>query len=148
MNLNDRGWGLGVFLAFVCLFVFCIIFSSISAYKAGLTKNSVPYFESSISTSSSGSTTDSSNNTKYKAFENKVLKAAMNYKRDKYNTISAGQTIVVQFSTLVKEKYLSDTEDCIGYVIIKNQNNDIQYYVYFKCSDYVSDGFDEKYISS
>lgn len=147
MKLNNKGWGLGIFLAFVCLLVFCIIFSSVSAYKAGLTKNSVPYFESVVPNSSGDSSTGSTTSSKYSVLEEKILNAAMNYKRDRYNNISVGQTLVIQISTLVKEKYLEEIYDCSGYVVIKNNNNDVRYQTYLKCSDYVTDGFDDKYVS-
>jgi len=74
MKLNNRGWGLGVFLGFVAILLFCLVVVGVNAYKLGIKAEGYLQFDSSIS--------DSSNNND---FESKVLNAAMNYKRNKYH---------------------------------------------------------------
>lgn len=134
MKLNNRGWGLGVFLGFVALLLCCLLVAGVNAYKLGISTESNLQFNNS--------TIDKNTNTD---FENEVLNAAMNYKRNEYGNISSGQTVIVKISRLVDEKYLSSNNYCSGYVQIRNQNGDEKYNVYLKCSDYVTDGYDSEY---
>lgn len=133
MRLNNRGWGLGVFLGFVCFLLFFIIIVGVNSYKLGISKDNNLQFDSSI--------TDNNSNSNNKDLENKVLNAAMNYKRDKYSDMSSGQVVIVKISNLVELNYLSNSDNCSGYVEIKNKDNDISYAVYLKCPNYVTEGY-------
>ena len=75
MKLNNRGWGLGVFLAFVMIFVLSIIVAGVNAYRVGLQKEPTIQF---------GPETGKSNYEKYKPLENKVKLAAEEYKNLHY----------------------------------------------------------------
>ena len=134
MKLNNQGWGLGVFLGFVAILLFCLVVVGVNAYKLGVKTESGFQFDSSVVDK------NSSNNIK-DDIESKVLNAAMNYKRNEYGNMSSGQTVIVKVSRLVDENYLSSSENCSGYVEIRNRNGDICYNAYLKCPDYVTEGY-------
>lgn len=51
MKLDERGWGLSVFLGFVVVLILCIVVAGVNAYKVGLSADSPNrYFEKEIST--------------------------------------------------------------------------------------------------
>ena len=75
MKLNNQGWGLGVFLGFIAILLFCLVVVGVNAYKLGVKTESGFQFDSSVVDK------NSSNNIR-NDFESKVLNAAMNYKRD------------------------------------------------------------------
>ena len=137
MKLNNRGWGLGVFLGFVAILLFCLVVVGVNAYKLGVKTESGFQFDSSVVDK------NSSNNIK-DDIESKVLNAAMNYKRNEYGNMSSGQTVIVKVSRLVAENYLSSSENCSGYVEIRNRNGDISYNAYLKCPDFVSEGYNSE----
>lgn len=135
MKLNNRGWGLGVFLGFVAILLFCLVVVGVNAYKLGVKTENNFQFDSSV--------IDNNSNTK-SDLESKVLNAAMNYKRNEYGNMSSGQTVIVKISRLVDENYLSSSDDCSGYVEIKNKNGDVSYKTYLKCPNYVTEGYNSE----
>ena len=136
-QLNNRGWGLGVFLGFIAILLFCLVVVGFNAYKLGIKTEGGLQFDSSVIDN------NSSNNTKNN-IESRVISAAMNYKRNEYGNMSNGQTIIVKVSRLVEENYLSSSDNCSGYVEIRNINGDISYNAYLKCPDYVTDGYNSE----
>ena len=137
MKLNNKGWGLGVFLGFIAVLLFCLVVVGVNAYKLGVKTEGQFQFDSSVVDK------DSSNNVK-SDLESKVLNAAMNYKRNEYGNMTSGQTIIVKVSRLVDENYLSSSEGCSGYVEISNRNSDISYSAYLRCPDFITDGYNSE----
>lgn len=137
MKLNNKGWGLGVFLGFVAILLFFVVVVGVNSYKLGVKTEKGFQFDSSVVDK------NSSNNVK-SDLESKVLKAAMNYKRNEYGNMTSGQTVIVKISRLIDENYLSGSENCSGYVEIRNRNSDISYSTYLKCPDYITDGYDRE----
>lgn len=129
MKLNNRGWGLGIFLVFVMIFVLCIIVAGVNAYKIGLQKEPSIQF---------GSDSGKSNYEKYKPLEDKIKLAAEEYKNVHYTDMSFGDSVFVTFKTLVANNHLSSSEGCTGYVKISDGD---EYIVYFNCPDYKSSGY-------
>ena len=77
--MNKHGWGLRKELAFILLFVFCLLIAMVGLSQFGLTE-------------------DSSDKTSYKTLENKLTSAALEYYNDKYNSAS-GDVVIIKFST-------------------------------------------------
>ena len=103
--MNKHGWGLRKELAFILLFVFCLLIAMVGLSQFGLTE-------------------DSSDKTSYKTLENKLTSAALEYYNDKYNSAS-GDVVIIKFSTLKNNGYISKFEDvngleCNGYTKIVN----------------------------
>ena len=125
--MNKHGWGLRKELAFILLFVFCLLIAMVGLSQFGLTE-------------------DSSDKTSYKTLENKLTSAALEYYNDKYNSAS-GDVVIIKFSTLKNNGYISKFEDvygleCYGYT--KKVNSDVGV-SYIRCFGYKTNGYDSQY---
>ena len=125
--MNKHGWGLRKELAFILLFVFCLLIAMVGLSQFGLTE-------------------DSSDKTSYKTLENKLTSAALEYYKDKYNSAS-GDVVIIKFSTLKNNGYISKFEDvngleCNGYTKIVNSNVGVSY---VRCFGYKTNGYDSQY---
>lgn len=142
MKLNNHGWGLGVFLGFVVIFVLCIVVVSVNAYKLGLEKDG-PSIQFGEEEEKPSSTPDSSlsGTEKYQDLIKDAQLAAEAYRIDYYSQLLEGDSVFVPFSTLKEKNYLENTDGCNGYVKILHQGESYQYQTYLKCSDYESDGY-------
>jgi len=143
MNLNNKGWGLGVFLGFVALLLLCVIVAGVNAYKMGLSSDSpTHYFDPEVSatpvlTPSPTPIPTKTPSNSYDSLENKVIDAAKRYKNDFYSSLEEGATVSISLKNLMDKKYLDSSNDCSGYVEIKNEH----YQVYLKCPNYVTEGY-------
>ena len=125
--MNKNGWGLRKELAFILLFVFCLLIAMVGLSQFGLTE-------------------DSSEKTSYKTLENKLTSAALEYYNDKYNSAS-GDVVIIKFSTLKNNGYISKFEDvngleCNGYTKIVNSDVGVSY---IRCFGYKTNGYDGQY---
>lgn len=125
--MNKYGWGLRKELAFILLFVFCLLIAMVGLSQFGLTE-------------------DSSDKTSYKTLENKLTSAALEYYKDKYNPAS-GDVVIIKFSTLKNNGYISKFEDvngleCNGYTKIVNSDVGVSY---IRCFGYKTNGYDSQY---
>ena len=137
--MNKNGWGLRVELAFILLFVICIVVSTIGLHKLGLLKND------------NGVYTDKDEevykdvNFDYNSLENKVSDAASKYYDDNYGYTN--DTVVISTSKLKGNGYLSDLVDgrgreCKGYAMVLGNANIVSY---IKCSMYKTVGYNSDY---
>ena len=141
MKLNNRGWGLFVFLAFVLVFVLFLLIAGVNAYKLGLSKDNptIQFGNNNSNTNEDNGENNISNREKYRNLEEKIIESATNYR--KANLLDE-DNVYVSFKTLIKNNYLSNSGDCSGYVKIHHTSgSDYRYTVYFKCPDYVSSGY-------
>lgn len=125
--MNKHGWGLRKELAFILLFVFCLLIAMVGLSQFGLTE-------------------DSSDKTSYKTLENKLTSAALEYYKDKYNSVSE-DVVIIKFSTLKNNGYISKFEDvngleCNGYTKIVNSDVGVSY---IRCFGYKTNGYDSQY---
>lgn len=146
MKLNNRGWGLFVFLGFVLVFVLFLLIAGVNAYKLGLSKDNptIQFGPGNMSNVENGNKEEEavSGREKYQDLEEKIIESTSNYRRAYYNNLLNGDSVYVSFKTLIKNNYLSNSGDCSGYVkIYHSSGDDYQYTVYFKCPDYVSGGY-------
>ena len=137
--MNKNGWGLRVELAFILLFVICIIIATIGLHKFGLLKN-----DSGVYTDSDGVVRDNIN-FDYNALEKRVTESAERYYNDKYDGHS--DTVVVSTTKLKSSGYLSGLEDykgreCKGYAMVLANGNIVSY---IKCGMYKTIGYNEDY---
>ena len=133
--MNKHGWGLRAELAFLLLFLICILISTIGLHKLGLLAGQNPE-----------NGTQSTITYDFDELERRVVVAAKNYYNDKYpaGTID---TIVVSVDTLKANGYLSPIYDnknkeCKGYAKILKSGNCVSY---IKCSYYKTVGYSEDY---
>lgn len=124
--MNKHGWGLRKELAFILLFVFCLLIAMIGLNEFGL--------------GMSGDTGDS-----YKTLENKLTSAALKYYNDK--GYSGADVIIVNVSSLKNNGYLSKFVDenglaCEGYAKIVNSSVAVPY---LRCFSYKTSGYESDY---
>ena len=137
--MNKNGWGLRAELAFLLLFLICILIATIGLHRMGLLGNNDSGVYEDFSSYSSGSSSFD-----YDSLEKQVETAAKRYYNDKYST---GDTIVVSVDTLKTYGYLmpiydSRSKECKGYAKILRTGNAI---AYIKCSNYKTVGYSEEY---
>ena len=125
--MNKHGWGLRKELAFILLFVFCLLVAMIGLSQFGLTE-------------------DTGNSKSYKAMENELTTAALKYYREKYNG-NSDDVVIIKLSTLKNNGYISDFKDssgvnCSGYTKIVNSSVGLSY---IRCFGYKSSGFESQY---
>ncbi|MBO5376304.1 MAG: hypothetical protein J6A52_05570 [Bacilli bacterium] len=118
-NLNNRGWGFVMFLAFLCILLFAILMIVYMANE----------FSDSFS-SRKESTLVSEDYKNYKKYENIVKKAANSSANGKYN-INIDD---LDISDIIKKQ-------CDGYVLYNSNTN--SYVPYLKCGNYMSAGYKE-----
>ena len=138
--MNKNGWGLRVELAFLLLFLVCLLIATVGLHRLGLLGN-----DNGVYTDDSGYIEDSVNYD-YSSLEKKVTNAASEYYKDVY-TSNYDDTIVVSTSKLKDGGYLDSIKDargkeCKGYSMILKSGNIVSY---IRCSIYKTVGYNEDY---
>ncbi len=137
--MNKNGWGLRVELAFVLLFLVCIVMSTIGLRRMGLLDNAAGVYTDSD---------DSINNNinyDYDALEKEVVDAADEYFKEYHS--NSQETITINTSALISNGYLSPMHDskgreCRGYAMKLSNGNIVSY---IKCGFYKTTGYNEEY---
>ncbi len=135
--MNKHGWGLRAELAFVLLFVICILVSTILLHRMGIFGRRDEVL-------------DPINYTREKDFdfvslEKTVSDAAKRYYNDLY--YNNMDTVIVSVDTLKNKGYMTSIFDnrnreCKGYSMIVNGGNAVSY---IRCSTYKTTGYREEY---
>ena len=138
--MNKNGWGLRVELAFLLLFLICLLISIIGLHRLGLLGN-----DGGVYRDRNGYIEDGVN-FNYNVLEEKVVNAAEKYYQDKYNG-HTDDTLIISTSTLKQSGYLDRIEDnrareCKGYATVLKTNNIVSY---IKCSFYKTAGYNSDY---
>ena len=146
IRLNEKGWGLTVFIVFLGVFFIAIVLISIGAYKLGIAPNSnisnlpssnnqseVHYTESEISAA--------------RNYEAIVQQAAARYFSDKYSNQWTEDRNIVTASLLVENRYLETYSvagsRCYGYVVVQPGEGQLTYKPYVNCGNvYTTVGYD------
>ena len=131
--MNKVGWGLRVELAFILLFLFCLLIATIGIHTLGLMEDKSGAY---IDLSPSGSGYD------YSVLESRVTNAASKYYSD-YYPYGTGGEIRVSVDTLIYDNYLNRLYDdkgstCAGYARILSNGNIVSY---IKCPRYTTPGY-------
>lgn len=145
-KLNNRGWGLGVMLVFICVFLIAIIFIAIQAKEYGLAGDNS--FATPIPTKTpvvSATPDVSANKESYERLEERSEEAGRVYKETYYKSLLDGDSVYVTIKKLVSNSYLEQLRDltgnvCSGYVKITG-GEEFQYDAYIKCKDYETSGY-------
>ena len=138
--MNKKGWGLRVELAFLLLFLICLLIATIGLHRLGILGT-----DGGVYTDDNGYVEDNVNYN-YSALEKKVTNAANDYYRDVYHG-NVDDTTIVTTSKLKLGGYLGSISDargreCKGYAIIMKTGNIVSY---VKCSIYKTVGYNEDY---
>ncbi len=128
LKLDNKGWGLGVFLVFIGVFFVAIILITYVANKNGMGSGNNYYFED--------------NNTllkSYKEYELIVKERAIVYQEQNYPYIDDGDIFYININKLdVSDKIKSD---CDGYAKIGKENGIYIYEPYLMCGNYKTSGY-------
>ena len=138
--MNKNGWGLRVELAFLLLFLICLIMAVIGLHRMGVLGT-----DDGVYDDSNGYIYDNVN-FDYDALERKVTNAASDYYKVVYNSKS-DDTIVVNTDKLKNGGYLDSIKDgrgkdCKGYAMIFESGNIVSY---IKCTFYTTVGYNRDY---
>lgn len=131
--MNKNGWGLRVELAFILLFVFCLLIATIGIHSLGLMEDKEDILID-LGGDGSGET--------YSNLENKVSDAGYEYYRMHYpNGVTESVTVTVD--TLAYNGYMSkiydeDGRSCKGYAKLLTNGNVVSY---IKCPKYTTPGY-------
>ena len=131
--MNKNGWGLRVELAFILLFIVCLIIATIGIHKLGLMEDKDGAY---IDLGGKGDIYN------YSLLENKVATAGIAYK-DAYYPYGVSEEVKVTVDTLVYNGYMSRIYDgngrtCSGYARLLTNGNVVSY---IKCPSYVTPGY-------
>lgn len=137
--MNKHGWGLRAELAFVLLFLICLVISTIGLYRLGLLKNARGIYDDDTGYIYNNVNYD------YDSLERQVVNAAERYFNDNYSDVS--DTVVVTTTTLKAKGYLNPIYDnrnreCSGYAVMLKNKNIVSY---IKCGFYKTAGYSENY---
>ena len=134
--MKRNGWGLRVELAFILMFLVCLVFATIMLNRLGLLGS-----DGYIDNIGSGSFS-------YETLENKLEESAKDYVREFYNGDTSKDMVVIRYNTLYYNGYLSKLLDkngnsCSGYVEVYKNSNSLIYFPYVKCKKYETNGYDD-----
>ena len=123
--MNKNGWGLRKELAFIVMFLVCLLMAAYGLNTLGLV--------------------DKNASSKYRSLENKLTEAALDYYNDKYT--SNGDTVIIKYSTLYNNGYIGKLKDsngheCSGYTKITSSRSGVSY---INCFTYKTEGYSKSY---
>lgn len=134
--MNKNGWGLRVELAFIIIFLICLMITTIGLINMGL-----------LGDDSNNNSTNSSNFS-YQVLENQLNNASIRYYNDYKYDLNDG-SVVIRHSTLINSNYIGELIDgngnkCVGYTKIIKQIDGPSFTSYIKCQNYISNGYEYK----
>lgn len=143
-KLNNKGWGLGVFITFLGLFFLAILVVVVlsSSFKFGEDSNpNIVVVPPSENNSDNNSDITHNDGEKYANYEAEIKIAAEAYKNEKYPSIENGDVFYVNINKLTLSKNV--TNDCSGYAKIGKVHENDYYEAYIRCSLYTTPGYEE-----
>lgn len=133
--MNKKGWGLRVELAFLLLFLVCLLIATIGLQRLDIFGGGDKDFEPDIT-----------NKFDYTVLEDKVSASAKKYYENIYPEGST-DTVIVSVETLKNSGYLTEISDnlnreCKGYAKILSNGTCVSY---IRCPFYKTVGYSEDY---
>lgn len=146
LKLNERGWGLSIFIVFIAVFVIAIILVSIGAERAGIGSSGGITSLPTESPSGNKNYTDQEIMSA-KNYEAVVQNAASRYFDQIYTNQNPSNKIVVSVSTLLSSGYLDSFSvagnTCSGYTVISIDGENRLFQPYVHCGNvYTTSGYD------
>ena len=143
--MNRNGWTLVGELVAILIAVVLLVYVIYGLNRMGLVRDmdeAVPRIKPDLIISGK--------NVNYDSVENSLIEATKKYVLYQYNNEFVDNMIVVRVSHLVKNGYMSTIRDsnnkvCSGYVKVIRGELELSYIPYLKCSEYVSNGYEEEY---
>lgn len=127
-NIDNKGWGLAIFVAYIGIFFGAILLVSYIADKNNLGADGNIQM-----------TSDKTLIQQYKEYEREVKSIAESYQKEKYPEIKNEDSIYININKLdIRDTIL---HRCTGYVIISNKNGIYSTEPYIKCGSYRTSGY-------
>ena len=126
-KLDNKGWGLVVFLVFIFIFFFAILLISFLASKNGIGPRDTGNNYNEIKTND------------YEDYETQVKRSAINYQEERYPNIDEGDVFYVNISKLNLSSEIRNS--CTGYVKLGKINGNHIYEPYLSCGTYTTSGY-------
>ncbi len=130
-KLNNKGWGLTVFLIFIFIFFFTILLIAYLANKNG------------IGPQDSTNNYNDINSINYKEYEREVREKAVIYQESYYPEISEGDNFYVNINKLDIDSKIKIS--CTGYVKLGRSMFSYTYEPYLNCGKYVTSGYNSNF---
>ena len=127
-SLNNKGWGLGSFIIFICIFMFSILLVAVLANKNGIGPDSENIMK-----------TDNELIEQYHNYEQLVKEASIRYQEENYPYISDGDSFNVNINRLDIPNEIQ--KKCSGYAIVEKKEEVYIYSPYIKCGNYSTEGY-------
>ena len=126
MKLNNKGWGLSIFLVFIVVFFIAIIIIAHISKQYGYGPVEEPHITNTLLQ-------------RYKSYETEVKESAIRYQEYNYPTMQNGDGFIVNIKNLDIKSEITYT--CTGYVKY-GITSDIYYYEpYLHCGNYKTAGY-------
>lgn len=145
-KLNQKGWGLSLFIIFLAVFFIAIILISIGAEKMGI--GSHPNIPSTpISTPSETRHYTDAEIKQAMEFESTIKEATNKYLLEVYGGQWSEDRKVITVTRLIENRYLESFSvagnNCHGYVKVESIGGTLSYTPYVSCGDvYTTMGYD------
>lgn len=136
-KLNNKGWGLGIMILFICVFFLAILIISALSAKYGLMSKTNPNANNSEPKQAT------INNQKYFQYEQAIGQISTEYVDKNYSSITKDDVIYININKLNIQEEIK--KECTGYVKVGINNNINYYNPYIKCDNYQTEGYDERY---
>lgn len=155
-KLNNRGWGLGSMIIFMCILLVFIIIIAVESKRLGIAGKNNQYVLPTAIPISTPTNTPTSTPTQYTT-ENKdnlelifsnIKTATEAYISQNYGTLIDGDTIYISVQRLITDQLIEevvyDSSKCTGYVEVTTSNSIRTITPYLKCGNYTSENYDAK----
>lgn len=144
MKLNKKGWGLGVFLVFIALFIICLLSVAIALRAHGLLDENWNWIKPGQTTNKKDDKTD------YSKLEDELVIGTKKYIEEYYNNNLGLDTLNIKVKSLVDKGFIDEPKDkdgsCSGYVsVYLNSSDEITFKPYLKCKKYETKGYTERH---
>lgn len=143
-KLNQEGWGLSVFLAFIIVFFIAIILIAIGSAKVGISGGEGS--SSQPTNTPSGSTYTENEINQAKSYEERVKSSTSKYLLEKLQNQIDGEEMIIPTSTLNDNFYLDPFSVagniCNGYSVVRKTDQGLEITPYVECGGvYTTEGY-------
>lgn len=142
---NKNGWGFIEFIAFLIIFIICLIIAGMGLRRLGLLDDNFQMSNPNTETQEKEKVTN------YVKLEKEAMNKTKEYIKDFYDNKLGLDTLNIKISQLVDNGYLEDdlrdanNKKCSGYVsVYVNDSGKIEYIPYIKCPEYQTAGYEER----
>lgn len=143
MKLNNKGWGFSEMLTLMSLLIIFLGIAVFFIYRLYYNLE-----ENNVIKNNVVENNKNEDNFYYSDLEYKLKNGTVKYINNYYNK-EITEDVVITLKNLLDNKIITEIKDlkndasCSGYTIIKYENELITYKPYLKCSNYITNGYQE-----